>query len=232
MVDVVSTYGNLNTTLLAMELSQMLVQAMWPQQSPLLQLPGFDADLVHALKTQGRVEEIGDFMNMDDDLRNKLVPVSDDQMAKLANVCNRYPLVELKYCTERGTDDENPVGEYALDEPIELIVTLQRDEDEDDKEALEVFNKPVFAQFFPEKKSEEWWVVVGHSQSGRLLAIKKVTNFKAQASAEVKLNFVVSESELAAGKSEAALKIYLICDSYIGCDLQEELRVKLAAPAK
>jgi len=36
MIDVVSTYGNLNTTLLAMELSQMLVQAMWPQQSPLL----------------------------------------------------------------------------------------------------------------------------------------------------------------------------------------------------
>lgn len=30
MIDVISTYGNLNTTLLAMELSQMLVQAMWP----------------------------------------------------------------------------------------------------------------------------------------------------------------------------------------------------------
>ena len=42
MIDVISTYGNLNATLLAMELSQMVIQAMWPQQSPLLQLPGFD----------------------------------------------------------------------------------------------------------------------------------------------------------------------------------------------
>lgn len=45
MIDVISTYGNLNATLLAMELSQMVIQAMWPQQSPLLQLPGFDTEL-------------------------------------------------------------------------------------------------------------------------------------------------------------------------------------------
>lgn len=36
MVDVISTNGQLNATLLAMELSQMIVQAMWPKQSPLL----------------------------------------------------------------------------------------------------------------------------------------------------------------------------------------------------
>jgi len=65
-------------------------------------------------------------------------------MAKLANVCNRYPIVEIKYQTERGTEAD-PVGAYALDEPVELLVTLMRDdaEDEDeevDEEALQVFN--------------------------------------------------------------------------------------------
>lgn len=99
-------------------------------------------------------------------------------MARLANVCNRYPMVEIQYQTERGTSKDDPVGAFAVEEPIELLVTLQRDE-EDDPEALEVFNRPVCAQYYPERKSEEWWVVVGHSQSGKLLAIKKVTNFKA-----------------------------------------------------
>jgi pre-mRNA-splicing helicase BRR2 len=69
MVDVISTNGHLNATLLAMELSQMVVQAMWPKQSPLLQLPGFNSDLVETLKEKAEVREIPDFMNMDDDLR-------------------------------------------------------------------------------------------------------------------------------------------------------------------
>lgn len=99
---------------------------------------------MQTLKAKAGVEEIGDFMNMEDDVRTKLVPVSEAQMAKLAGVCNRYPLVELKYQTEKGSETD-PVGAFALDEPIELVVTLQRDEDEDDKEALEVFNRPVYA---------------------------------------------------------------------------------------
>jgi hypothetical protein len=41
---------------------------MWRKESPLLQLPGFDADTVELLKKNG-VEEIADFMNMEDDLR-------------------------------------------------------------------------------------------------------------------------------------------------------------------
>jgi len=32
-------------------------------------------------------------MNMDDELREKLVQVSNDQMERLASVCNRYPIV-------------------------------------------------------------------------------------------------------------------------------------------
>ena len=49
---------------------------MWPKQSPLLQLPGFTSELVEILKAKAKVEEIPDFMNMDDDLRENLVPVS------------------------------------------------------------------------------------------------------------------------------------------------------------
>ena len=34
--------------------------------------------MVDQLKKKAGVEEISDFMNMEDDVRNKLVPVSDD----------------------------------------------------------------------------------------------------------------------------------------------------------
>jgi pre-mRNA-splicing helicase BRR2 len=36
MVDVISSHGYLKPALLTMELSQMIVQAMWVTQSPLL----------------------------------------------------------------------------------------------------------------------------------------------------------------------------------------------------
>jgi hypothetical protein len=42
MVDVISSHGYLKPALLAMELSQMIVQAMWVTKSPLLQLPFID----------------------------------------------------------------------------------------------------------------------------------------------------------------------------------------------
>lgn len=51
---------------------------MWPKQSPLLQLPGFTQDLVEVLKTKAKVEEIPDFMNMDDNLREILVKVPEE----------------------------------------------------------------------------------------------------------------------------------------------------------
>ena len=132
MIDVISTYGNLSMTLLAMELSKMVIQSMWPQQSPLLQLPGFSLSLVETLKQKAGVEEISDFMNMEDDQRNELVPVSEDQMARLANVCNRYPLVEIQFQTQKATDEDDPIGSFSLDEKIDLTVTVMREEDEDD----------------------------------------------------------------------------------------------------
>ena len=128
-------------------------------------------------------------------------------MARLANVCNRYPILEIQYQTERGSEAD-PIGTYNLDEPIQLLVTLLRDEvDEDgdgvDEEVLQVFNRPVYAQYYPEKKNEEWWVVVGHAKSGKLLAIKKITDFKAQASIQAELRFQISESELVASSSDS-----------------------------
>ena len=51
---------------------------------------------------QSQVEDISDFMNMEADERNALVQVSEEQMERLANVCNRYPVVELSFKTDKA----------------------------------------------------------------------------------------------------------------------------------
>ena len=73
-------------------------------------------------------------------------------MAHLASVCNRYPSLELSVKTDKDA--------YSNEEIAELEVTMERADVEDEDE-LKVFAKPVFAQFYPVEKEEQWWVVVG-----------------------------------------------------------------------
>jgi len=53
-----------------------------------------------------------------------------------------------------------------------------------------------------------WWLVVGEPSSRQLLVIKRVTVTKSLA---VKLEFTLP-------KGSHALKLYVICDSYVGAD--------------
>ena len=50
---------------------------MWVKQSPLLQLPYFDQDMVEILKKKANVEDIVDFLNMEDDVRSELLKLSE-----------------------------------------------------------------------------------------------------------------------------------------------------------
>ena len=63
---------------------------------------------------------------------------------------------------------------------------------------------------------------MGRPKLNKLLSIKKVTNFKAVSELQVKLNFVVNRD--AQDKATTVdFKVYLICDSYIGCDQEDAL---------
>ena len=132
LVDVISSQGWFKPALIAMQLSQMLVQAMWVDDSPLLQLPHFDANLVDKCRQAG-VRDIGDLLNMEDDERVNLLNMNDKELADLANVCNKYPNVTMEH---RVLDDEIVSGESA-----EVEVNLTR-EDED-------YTDLVYAPYFP-----------------------------------------------------------------------------------
>lgn len=108
---------------------------------------------------------------------------------------NSYPTLEVSHDLVKS--------EYTARAPITLKVVLARDVDEDDES-----DQSVVAPFYPFKKLANWWLVVGDTSSRQLLVIKKVTVTKSLA---VKLEFSLP-------KGTHNLKLYVICDSYLGAD--------------
>ena len=77
------------------------------------------------------------------------------------------------------------------------------------------------APLFPAKKIEGWWVVIGNASNNSLLSIKRVNLVKSQ---KVKLQFLAPEEA-----GDYNLKLYLISDSYMGCDQEFDLPLSVAA---
>ncbi|GAW10525.1 Sec63-domain-containing protein [Lentinula edodes] len=197
-VDVLSSNAWLNA-LSAMDLAQMCVQAVWERDSPLKQIPHFEAEVVRRCVEAG-VESVYDVMDMEDEKRVEVLRMSNAQMQDVAAFVNSYPSLDVT--------QELIKGEYTAGAPIFLHVTLSRDVDDDDDPSSSTDDQTVIAPFFPTKKMPNWWLVVGEPSTRQLLVIKRVTLNK---TLTVKLEFTLP-------KGRHPLKLYVICDSYVGAD--------------
>ncbi|KAG7448800.1 Sec63-domain-containing protein [Guyanagaster necrorhizus] len=193
-VDVMSSNAWLSA-LGAMDLAQMCVQAVWDRDSPLRQVPHFEPELIQRCKDAG-IESVYDIMEMEDDKRTALLQMSQAQMQDVATFVNSYPTLDVTH--------ELVGGGYTAGAPIILQVALSRDVDEDGEEG----DQTVIAPFYPGKKMANWWLVVGEPSTRQLLVIKRVTVTRNLA---VKLEFTLP-------KGKHSLKLYVICDSYVGAD--------------
>lgn len=211
-VDVLSSEGHLNA-MSAMEMSQMIVQAMWDRDSPLMQIPHFSTAVVQAANGF-KINDIYDFQEaMDPDENpdyNKLVKklgLDNKQLLEAANFTNKYPSLSLDF---KVLDKEN----VTAGEPSYLDITIERELDEDEEP-----DTTVHAPFYPSKKMENWWLVVGEEKTKNLLAIKRVTIGK---KLETKLEYIVPTP------GEHELRLILMSDSYFGVDQDPDFTVTAA----
>jgi len=143
------------------------------------------------------VESVYDIIDLEDENRTQLLQMSNQQMKDVAAFVNSYPTLELNYDLIKA--------DYKAGVPIVIRAFLTRDaEDEDDEDD----SNAVIAPFYPSKKMTHWWLIVGEPSTRQLLSIKRVT---LKRTVTVNLEFTLPQGS-------HALKLYLICDSYMGAD--------------
>lgn len=76
---------------------------------------------------------------------------------------------------------------------------------------------------FPQKREENWWLVVGDLKANLLISIKRIT---LQKKAKVKLEFQAP----AAG--DHAYTLYFMCDSYMGADQEYKFNIHVNEMAR
>lgn len=219
MVDVVSSSGYLTPALAAMELSQAITQAVWPTDPVLLQIPGVDKDVATEAVRNG-LETIYDIAEMDEEGRRETLKLTDSELERAAAWLARYPDLGVRH---------EVMGPVVAGEPATVIVELEREGFASPAVSIAALGpetksgpaklRPVNAPRFPStEKEENWWLVVGHSESNTLLAIKRISLAR---ESRTKLEFIVPET--AEGKT--MLTLFVMCDSYMGCDQEFEIEL-------
>ncbi|CAG0914379.1 unnamed protein product [Notodromas monacha] len=203
-VDVLSSNGWLTPALAAMELAQMVTQAMWNKDSYLRQLPHFTPEIIKRCQEK-KVETVFDIMELEDEERNALLQLDEARMADVARFCNRYPNIELTYEVEEKDN-------LRSGKTVNVAVQLEREDE---------VSSTVIAPFFPQKREEGWWVVVGDPRANSLISIKRLT---LQQKAKVKLDF------LAPTPGSHSYTLYFMSDSYMGCDQEYKFSIAVQEP--
>lgn len=222
LVDVSSSMGWLVPARAAMSMSQMIVQAMWERErEPMLckQIPHLGSlEGLKKCKEIG-VEDVFDVIEMEDDQRAQLLQgLSNGQIAEVAEYVNRYPILDVAFEVQEEAE------EITAGSVITLKVSVEREWDEDGDECEDECEDgaapgKVIAPFYPYARNEGWWLVVGDRRTHSLLTIKRVSVGR---ELTAMLEFEAPEE---AGPH--ALALYMICDSYMGCDSVHEIKLNV-----
>lgn len=223
MVDIIASNRWLRPALAAMELSPMLVQGCWNTDSPLMQVPHFDAAIVDRCLKAG-VKGVMDIAELEDEQRDSVLQLPAGKLEQVADFCNAYPDLDVKVAVQDATS-------IRANGSVSVKVTLERaeddDDDDDDDEASDsgpTVYGTVVAPRYPRMKMENYWIVIGDAESNELFAIKRVMVGK---ELNVDLSFDAPKD-----LGPRQLNVYVMCDSIMGVNEVHKISfdVKEGAP--
>lgn len=169
MISVCKHQDSMQTAANCIEFGQYMTQGMWTKDSPLYQLPHFDANQVKLVQSgKAKVNSVKDYRDLPEDQRKGFSNMTAEQKKDISSFLKIYPdmTVETRVFVDDDEDDNVYDGDL-----VTIQVTITRNN-------LETGQKVglVHAPRFPFPKKEALWVILGQMKEGKIISIEKVTN--------------------------------------------------------
>ncbi|KAK3734227.1 hypothetical protein QZH41_012947, partial [Actinostola sp. cb2023] len=240
MIDLCADEGWLATTLRVMHVVQMTIQGCWLHDCSLMILPSITPQHLPLFVGPRRqliesLAELVDVVEASPDALGKMLrgAFSASHIEHLHSVVKNVPVINT-YLKLRGAWAD---GDGAQQEarPLKLDLHDGRHDNwsrvhADQEYSLNInlrrLNRvkgseiKVHAPLFPKSKTEGWWLVLGDTDSGELIALKRLGTIRS--TTQTTLSFYTPEN-----LGRKIYTLYLMSDSYLGLDQQYDIYLEI-----
>ncbi|KAL0097793.1 Sec63 Brl domain-containing protein [Phycomyces blakesleeanus] len=237
-IAIVKNWLNVATTI--MDLQQHLMQASYPGEPTIKQLPHVDTALLRKYyhNKKKNVGSIQQFISLPEAERKSLLkPLSDEQYLDVVEVANRIPRLNVRKAAFKVVGDKivttGAIITFVLklkNGQIESVEQEVEDEEEiddeeeqtenDDSEGLGLAHIP----YYPGEKKPYWWIFLGDPKVNRILVPpRKVTDIVDEQT--IRIPF--------AGPPKAGtytFSLFVKSDTYTGTDILQDIQLTVQEP--
>jgi len=212
MIQVCKHQDWMQTAINSIEFGQLVAQAMWVKDSPLLQLPHFTAEEIkHCEKGKTKIKSVQEYRDLPDDQKKGMAEFTEQQKKDVANYLKIFPDISLE--TKVFVDDDEDDKVYEGD-----LVTIQVLMTRNNLRAGEKAG-PVHAPLFPFPIKESWWVILGQVAQGKIISIEKITNNNRKFETRIKF--------LSPPKGTYVFDLIVKSNAYVGCDMKTKVEMEV-----
>ncbi|XP_076382118.1 activating signal cointegrator 1 complex subunit obelus [Megalopta genalis] len=228
MIDTVADHGWLISTLVSIQLLQMIIQARWIDESAITTLPHINSEDVQLFSSLSTILPL--LCNIVYSKQNLLVETLSERFQKnevqeICQVIKEMPILCIDASLEGHWSDGTKQKSVILKTASTTSIDVHKDQiyilNIGMKRRNRSNNLRVHCPMFQKGKDEGWFLVLGNTSDKELWALKRISGIRDQRKCQ-QLQFT-TPSKLGC----TAITLYLMSDSYIGLDQQYTIQINI-----
>lgn len=233
MIDVCAERGWLAATLRTQQIMQMVIQARWVQDSPLLTLPHLEACHMYLFMKRSRnLQTLPGLRSVSCKQYSSLASIlraelDEDEIEQVHKVLCDMPVLNVNISICGWWENESTKQERHFKQPLTKRdwIQVHADQEYTLMVQLERVNRArdlkVHSPRFPRGKDEGWFLTLGNIESGELMALKRVSAIKGSGKCQ-QLTFFTPKTT-----GRLIITLYVLSDCYLGLDQQYDLQLDI-----